>query len=60
MKGLIVNARFSLSLKGVELGSWPEVTRGQPLDKWEEFLDPEGRVQNPERIKELVFRGVGQ
>lgn len=23
-----------------------------------EFLDPEGRVQNPERVKELVFRGV--
>lgn len=50
----------SVSIKGVELGPRPDVTRGQPLDKWEEFLDPEGRVKNPERIKELVFRGVRQ
>uniref|UniRef100_A0A672ZH35 TBC1 domain family member 15 n=1 Tax=Sphaeramia orbicularis TaxID=375764 RepID=A0A672ZH35_9TELE len=49
---------FELITCGVELGPRPDVTRGQPLDKWEEFLDPEGRVQNPERIKELVFRGV--
>lgn len=48
------------SSQGVELGPRPDIMRGQPLDKWEEFLDPEGRVQNPERIKELVFRGVGQ
>uniref|UniRef100_A0A672ZG06 TBC1 domain family member 15 n=1 Tax=Sphaeramia orbicularis TaxID=375764 RepID=A0A672ZG06_9TELE len=48
---------FELITCGVELGPRPDVTRGQPLDKWEEFLDPEGRVQNPERIKELVFRG---
>ena len=34
------------------------MTRGKPLDKWEEFLDPEGRVTNPEKIKEIVFRGV--
>ena len=44
--------------KGAELGPRPEVTRGKPLDKWDEFLDPEGRVQNPEKIKEIVFRGV--
>lgn len=46
------------SIKGVELGPRPDVTRGQPLDKWEEFLDPEGRVKNPEKVKELVFKGV--
>uniref|UniRef100_A0A8D3DM58 TBC1 domain family member 15 n=1 Tax=Scophthalmus maximus TaxID=52904 RepID=A0A8D3DM58_SCOMX len=39
------------------LGPRPEVTRGQPLDKWDEFLDAEGRVTNPEEIKQLVFRG---
>uniref|UniRef100_A0A7N8XBB6 TBC1 domain family member 15 n=1 Tax=Mastacembelus armatus TaxID=205130 RepID=A0A7N8XBB6_9TELE len=39
------------------LGPRPDVTRGQPLDKWECFLDPEGRVKNPEKVKELVFRG---
>uniref|UniRef100_A0A665SWA1 Rab-GAP TBC domain-containing protein n=1 Tax=Echeneis naucrates TaxID=173247 RepID=A0A665SWA1_ECHNA len=48
---------FELITCGVELGPRPEVTRGQPFDKWEEFLDPEGRVKNPEKIKELVFRG---
>ncbi|XP_035037140.1 TBC1 domain family member 17 [Hippoglossus stenolepis] len=48
---------FELINCGVELGPRPDVTRGQPLDKWEEFLDPEGRVRNPEKIKELVFRG---
>ncbi|KAK5884772.1 hypothetical protein CesoFtcFv8_018559 [Champsocephalus esox] len=48
---------FELINCGVELGPRPDVTRGQPLDKWEEFLDPEGRVKNPERIKEIVFRG---
>uniref|UniRef100_A0A8C4IBX2 TBC1 domain family member 15 n=1 Tax=Dicentrarchus labrax TaxID=13489 RepID=A0A8C4IBX2_DICLA len=48
---------FELITCGVELGPRPDVTRGQPMDKWEEFLDPQGRVKNPERIKELVFRG---
>ncbi|CAL8304181.1 unnamed protein product [Merluccius merluccius] len=48
---------FELITCGAELGPRPEVTRGKPLNKWEEFLDPEGRVQNPEQIKELVFRG---
>ncbi|XP_062264243.1 TBC1 domain family member 17 [Platichthys flesus] len=48
---------FELINCGVELGPRPDVTRGQPLDKWEEFLDPEGRVTNPDKIKELVFRG---
>uniref|UniRef100_A0A4W6CFV3 TBC1 domain family, member 17 n=1 Tax=Lates calcarifer TaxID=8187 RepID=A0A4W6CFV3_LATCA len=48
---------FELITCGVELGPRPDVTRGRPLDKWEEFLDPEGRVKNPEKIRELVFRG---
>ncbi|KAM9745123.1 TBC1 domain family member 17 [Menidia menidia] len=39
------------------LGPRPDVTRGHPLDKWEEFLDSEGRVKNPEKIKDLVFGG---
>uniref|UniRef100_A0A3Q4ME92 TBC1 domain family, member 17 n=1 Tax=Neolamprologus brichardi TaxID=32507 RepID=A0A3Q4ME92_NEOBR len=51
---------FELITCGVELGPKPDVTRGQPLDKWEEFLDSEGRVTCKEKIKELVFRGVGQ
>uniref|UniRef100_A0A674PM44 TBC1 domain family member 15 n=1 Tax=Takifugu rubripes TaxID=31033 RepID=A0A674PM44_TAKRU len=41
----------------LELGPRPDVCRGPPLDRWEEFLDPEGRVKNPERIRDLVFRG---
>uniref|UniRef100_A0A3P8R0R0 Rab-GAP TBC domain-containing protein n=1 Tax=Astatotilapia calliptera TaxID=8154 RepID=A0A3P8R0R0_ASTCA len=48
---------FELITCGVELGPKPDVTRGQPLDKWEEFLDSEGRVTCKEKIKELVFRG---
>ncbi|XP_024128491.1 TBC1 domain family member 17 [Oryzias melastigma] len=48
---------FELITCGMELGPRPEVTRGRPLDKWEDFLDPEGRVKNPEKVKELVFRG---
>ncbi|XP_061566909.1 TBC1 domain family member 17 [Cololabis saira] len=48
---------FELITCGMELGPRPKVTRGRPLDRWEEFLDSEGRVQNPEKIKELVFRG---
>ncbi|XP_017274792.1 TBC1 domain family member 17 [Kryptolebias marmoratus] len=48
---------FELITCGVELGPRPDVTRGQPLDKWKDFLDPEGRVKNQEKIKELVFRG---
>lgn len=47
-----------LSPKGMELGPRPVVSRGHPLDQWEEFLDLEGRVKDPERVKELVFRGV--
>ncbi|KAM7387430.1 hypothetical protein PAMA_009852 [Pampus argenteus] len=48
---------FELITCGVELGPRPDVTRGPPLDKWGVFLDPEGRVKNPQKIKELVFRG---
>ncbi|XP_061557216.1 TBC1 domain family member 17 [Phycodurus eques] len=48
---------FELITCGVELGPKPVVSRGRPLDQWEVFLDPEGRVQDPERVKELVFRG---
>ena len=44
--------------QGVELGPRPDVSRGPPLDRWADLLDPEGRVENPERVKELVFRGV--
>lgn len=42
----------------MELGPRPHVSRGPPLDKWEEFLDQEGRVKDPEGIRELVFKGV--
>lgn len=48
---------FELITCGAELGPRPQVSRGPGLDQWEEFLDPQGRVQNPERVKELVFRG---
>lgn len=48
---------FELITCGAELGPRPDVSRGQPLAKWEEFLDSEGRVKDPQRIKDLVFRG---
>uniref|UniRef100_A0A3B3ZUS4 TBC1 domain family member 15 n=1 Tax=Periophthalmus magnuspinnatus TaxID=409849 RepID=A0A3B3ZUS4_9GOBI len=48
---------FELITCGVELGPQPQVTRGQPLDRWDDLLDSEGRVMQPERIKEMVFRG---
>lgn len=44
--------------QGAELGPRPEVKRGKPLDDWDQFFDPEGRVTDPQRVKELVFRGV--
>ncbi|XP_069047925.1 TBC1 domain family member 17 [Lepisosteus oculatus] len=48
---------FEVITCGAELGPRPEVKRGEPLDKWEEFMDGEGRVQNPQQIKEMIFRG---
>ncbi|XP_062841013.1 TBC1 domain family member 17 isoform X2 [Trichomycterus rosablanca] len=48
---------FELITCGAELGPRPEVTRGRPLDNWERFLDSEGRVTDPQKVKELVFRG---
>ncbi|XP_026881481.2 TBC1 domain family member 17 isoform X2 [Electrophorus electricus] len=48
---------FELITCGAELGPRPTVTRGQPLDNWEQFLDSEGRVTDPQIVKELVFRG---
>ncbi|XP_047211974.1 TBC1 domain family member 17-like isoform X2 [Girardinichthys multiradiatus] len=48
---------FELITCGVELGPRPAVTRGRALDQWEEFLDSEGRVKEPQKVKELVFRG---
>uniref|UniRef100_A0A672SSD0 TBC1 domain family member 15 n=1 Tax=Sinocyclocheilus grahami TaxID=75366 RepID=A0A672SSD0_SINGR len=41
----------------VKLGPRPQVKRGKPLDNWDQFLDPEGRVTDPQKVKELVFRG---
>uniref|UniRef100_A0A8C2D6C1 TBC1 domain family member 15 n=1 Tax=Cyprinus carpio TaxID=7962 RepID=A0A8C2D6C1_CYPCA len=41
----------------VKLGPRPEVKRGKPLDNWDQFLDPEGRVTDPQKVKKLVFRG---
>ncbi|XP_068605822.1 TBC1 domain family member 17, partial [Brachionichthys hirsutus] len=46
---------FELITCGVELGPRPAVSRGRALDRWDGFLDPEGRVTNPEGVKELVF-----
>uniref|UniRef100_A0AAR2IXZ3 Rab-GAP TBC domain-containing protein n=1 Tax=Pygocentrus nattereri TaxID=42514 RepID=A0AAR2IXZ3_PYGNA len=48
---------FELITCGAELGPRPVVNRGQPLDNWEQFLDPEGRITDPQKVKELVFRG---
>nr|XP_055050034.1 TBC1 domain family member 17 [Misgurnus anguillicaudatus] len=48
---------FELITCGVELGPRPNVKRGKPLDNWDQFLDSEGRVTDPQRVKELVFRG---
>ncbi|KAL2101358.1 hypothetical protein ACEWY4_003119 [Coilia grayii] len=48
---------FELITPGAELGPRPDVIRGPPLDNWEQFLDAEGRVTDPDRVKQLVFRG---
>ncbi|MGH0181455.1 UNVERIFIED_CONTAM: hypothetical protein FKN15_023750 [Acipenser sinensis] len=48
---------FELISCEAELGPRLPVQRAEPLDKWEEHLDPEGRVLNPERVKEQIFRG---
>uniref|UniRef100_A0A673H6F1 TBC1 domain family member 17-like n=1 Tax=Sinocyclocheilus rhinocerous TaxID=307959 RepID=A0A673H6F1_9TELE len=48
---------FELINCGAELGPRPEVKRGKPLDNWDQFLDPEGRVTDPQKVKKLVFRG---
>uniref|UniRef100_A0A673N9K2 TBC1 domain family member 17-like n=1 Tax=Sinocyclocheilus rhinocerous TaxID=307959 RepID=A0A673N9K2_9TELE len=48
---------FELITCGAELGPRPQVKRGKPLDNWDQFLDPEGRVTDPQKVKELVFRG---
>uniref|UniRef100_A0A671L7Z6 TBC1 domain family member 17-like n=1 Tax=Sinocyclocheilus anshuiensis TaxID=1608454 RepID=A0A671L7Z6_9TELE len=48
---------FELITCGAELGPRPQVKRGKPLDNWDQFLDPEGRVIDPQKVKELVFRG---
>ncbi|KAL6102495.1 tbc1d17 [Pungitius sinensis] len=48
---------FELINCGVALGPRPDVTRGQPLDKWHQFMDPEGRVTDSEKIKEVIFKG---
>ncbi|GAA6105031.1 TBC1 domain family member 17 isoform X1, partial [Tachysurus ichikawai] len=46
-----------ITCQGAELGPRPKVSRGRPLDDWEQFLDSDGRVTNPQKVKELVFRG---
>ncbi|KPP58337.1 hypothetical protein Z043_123844 [Scleropages formosus] len=45
-------------LQGAELGPRPQVSRGPPLGQWEEFLDTDGRVRDPHKVKEMIFRGV--
>ncbi|MBN3311223.1 TBC17 protein, partial [Amia calva] len=48
---------FELITCGVELIPRPEVKRAEPLNKWEEYFDEEGQLQNPQQIKEFIFRG---
>ncbi|XP_073696874.1 TBC1 domain family member 17 [Garra rufa] len=48
---------FELITCGAELGPRPVVKRGKPLDNWDQFLDPEGRLTDPQKVKEIVFRG---
>ncbi|KAA0705741.1 TBC1 domain family member 17 [Triplophysa tibetana] len=48
---------FELITCGAELGPRPVVERGEPLNDFDQFLDSEGRVTDPQRVKELVFRG---
>uniref|UniRef100_A0A8C9WBN5 TBC1 domain family member 15 n=1 Tax=Scleropages formosus TaxID=113540 RepID=A0A8C9WBN5_SCLFO len=44
-------------VRGAELGPRPQVSRGPPLGQWEEFLDTDGRVRDPHKVKEMIFRG---
>ncbi|XP_031833256.1 TBC1 domain family member 15/17 [Nomia melanderi] len=44
---------------GVVLPPRPSCPRGAPLsqEQWNKYKDPEGRVLNPEEVKEIIFRG---
>ncbi|XP_028669487.1 TBC1 domain family member 17 isoform X1 [Erpetoichthys calabaricus] len=48
---------FELITCEAELGPRPVVQRLEPLNGWKELLDSEGRVQNPEQVKECIFKG---
>ncbi|VDP70354.1 unnamed protein product [Schistosoma curassoni] len=38
----------------------PTVQRSLPLNmtQWKKSLDPEGRVNRPENLREIIFNGV--
>ncbi|KAL6438386.1 hypothetical protein ACFW04_004494 [Cataglyphis niger] len=44
---------------GVDLPPRPPCPRGAPLtqEQWEKYKDSEGRIINPEAVKEIIFRG---
>ncbi|XP_017798163.1 PREDICTED: TBC1 domain family member 15 [Habropoda laboriosa] len=44
---------------GVTLPPRPPCPRGTPLsqEQWNKYKDPEGRVSNPEEVKNIIFRG---
>lgn len=46
----------------VQLPTRPIVERSNPLTEkqWKEFITPEGRVSDPERVKEIIFHGVSK
>lgn len=43
----------------IDLGARPEVRRSEPLssESWAEHLDPEGRMYNVPRLKQIIFKG---
>nr|XP_034174028.1 TBC1 domain family member 15 isoform X2 [Osmia lignaria] len=44
---------------GVVLPPRPPCPRGTPLsqEQWNKYKDPEGRILNPQEVKEVIFRG---
>lgn len=45
---------------GIALPPRPPCPRGMPLsqEQWNKCKDPEGRILNPQEIKEVIFHGV--
>lgn len=51
---------MSVDISQTKLPKRPEVKRGEPLNQqqWTAQMDDEGRIKDPEHVKDIIFRGV--